>query len=159
MDYIGQGVQMSVESHDKYIINSSGNVSLLRRVWDVLLTVILWILYVYFMWDFFIYCGHLLQWWLTGKSSQSPDLKILHTLLIYAEAILCLGSALIGWAMYNLLRFRGKARRKSAPPVTSVDLAAFYGHPVNDIENWQKKRVLVMHHSENGQLISVDVRM
>jgi len=149
---------MTHSSNDDYIIHSSDETSYLRRMRDIVLTLVLWVLYFYFIWDCLTYVRHIITWWSQGPSAKlTHDIKLFHVLMNYCEVVICMGAALIGWALYNLIRFRGRTRRKSAPAVSIEDLSHLYQFTPKDIGAWQQERVLVMHHDKYGKLIGVDI--
>ena len=77
--------------------------------------------------------------------------------LIYVIVVLMIGTALIGWATYNLLRFRNNERRNRQPvSVTPEELSRFFAIDENLVLRLQVSRRIVMHHDEHGQLGEVD---
>ena len=76
----------------------------------------------------------------------------LDLLTYYALVIAGLGGALIVWAKYNHLRFRGMDRRKAAVPVTLEALAWPSGHPASELRNWQQLRIMTVHHDAHGRI-------
>lgn len=78
--------------------------------------------------------------------------------LIYVIVVLMIGTALIGWATYNLLRFRNNERRNRQPvSVTPEELSRFFAIDENLVLRLQVSRRIVMHHDECGRLGEVDV--
>ena len=72
--------------------------------------------------------------------------------LFYVVVVVLMGIALIGWASYNLLRFRHNERRNRQPePVTARELADFFDVPESCVQRWQASRRIVMHHDELGR--------
>jgi biofilm PGA synthesis protein PgaD len=74
----------------------------------------------------------------------------------YVIIIVLIGVIFIGWARYNLLRFRDKESRKN--PVI-VDLAAHAQHFKIDpqqLKQWQTAKHLVIHHDKHGDITRVD---
>ncbi len=69
----------------------------------------------------------------------------------YLLVIALIVSLLIGWALYNLLRFRNNERRTRQPdPVTAAEQAAFYGLDEATVRQLQGANRLVLHIDENG---------
>ncbi len=83
---------------------------------------------------------------------------LLDLLGVYSVVILLLSGALIGWAAYNIRRFRGKAdRRKGRPPV-SIDLhAQHFGVDAGQLQEWRKSQRLVIDHGNNSEIVNVKV--
>ena len=61
------------------------------------------------------------------------------------------------WAIYNMLRFRGRQRRKPRAVVAPEDLANMYGFSTETVNAWQNAKTLVMHHDVEGHLTDVKV--
>ncbi len=77
--------------------------------------------------------------------------------LFYLLVVFMIGSALIGWATYNLLRFRNNERRTRAPAsVTPQELSRFFAIDENLVLRLQNSRRIVMQHDEYGRLGEVD---
>jgi poly-beta-1,6-N-acetyl-D-glucosamine biosynthesis protein PgaD len=147
-----------IYNYDSYIITSGEGVSFWIRLRDIVLTIIMWGLYIYFIRDTYDFLQEFVAWGMNGFHDRStyPTLKILDTISIYAQVAGILGSVFIAWALYNLARFRGRNRRKFSPTVAVADLAAFYGHKESEIAAWQQSRTLVIHHDENGNVAKVE---
>lgn len=74
----------------------------------------------------------------------------------YALIVLMLGGALILWATYNLMRFRGKERRI---PLQDVGVKAYgrhFGVAADDLTKWRQVKMLNVHHSGEGSLQRID---
>ena len=77
--------------------------------------------------------------------------------LVYVIVVLMIGTALIGWATYNLLRFRNNERRNRQPvSVTPQELSRFFAVDENLVLRLQVSRRIVMQHDEHGRLGEVD---
>jgi biofilm PGA synthesis protein PgaD len=130
------------------------------RLRDVALTATLWFSYVYLSSDFFLFIAESF-FWMIGTGPQSPRLKlvldVLPTVGTYAIVAIANASVLILWALYNQVRFRGKERRKASPIVTVDDFARMYGVSATEVAAWQRARILIVHHDENGRLVQVDL--
>lgn len=81
----------------------------------------------------------------------------LNLLTIYALVILAMGGALILWAKYNHLRFRGMDRRKEIEPPTNDQLAILQHQTVQTIAQWQSSRVMTVHHDTHGVILTVEL--
>lgn len=122
---------------------------------------LVWILYFYLMREALAQGYALLRQapdWLfyNGPRPFLPVIaSFLDTIGTYGLVILVNSAALIGWAIYNNLRYRGKHRRLAAPLVTPADLATLYHVPVSDITSWQNARILKIQHAGDGSLTRV----
>jgi len=82
--------------------------------------------------------------------------SLLSLLMIYGLTILGIAVLLLGWASYNLLRFRNRERRRAAAPVTQAQLAQDFNVDATALAEWQGARALRVHHDLNGQIVKVD---
>ena len=101
-------------NYDHYLITESDDVSVLIRLRDIVLTVALWIIYLYFIKDSLPFVEDLLSWIGHGFDdiAQYPNLKIMSTIQAYGQVAGVMTVVYLGWAIYNMLRFRGRQRRK-----------------------------------------------
>lgn len=146
-------------SYEQYIIRDSGNISILIKLRDFVLTVALWAVYLYFIQAAFPFVVDLVHW--IGNGFDDADnydhLKILPTIEGYAKVSFIMIGVYFGWAIYNMLRFRGKDRRKPRAAVTVDDLASLYGLSPETVESWQEAKILIMHHDRVGHLTDVKI--
>jgi biofilm PGA synthesis protein PgaD len=130
------------------------------RLRDVALTSALWFGYIYLSSDFFLFLGESF-FWMIGTGPESPRLHlvldVLPTVGTYAIVAIANAAVLILWALYNQVRFRGKERRKASPIVTVDDFARMYEVSAAEVAAWQRARILIVHHDENGRLVQVDL--
>jgi biofilm PGA synthesis protein PgaD len=75
---------------------------------------------------------------------------------IYALVILSLGGALILWATYNILRFRGVENRQHALPVTAAEIAQHFGNDAALVARWQTEKRLYVTHDLEGRVARVE---
>jgi biofilm PGA synthesis protein PgaD len=75
----------------------------------------------------------------------------------YALVVLIIGSTLLGWAGYNLFRFRGKERRKSAGSSDKNDIAQQFAVQIDQLQKWHRAKRLTIHHTEEGHIERVHV--
>lgn len=80
----------------------------------------------------------------------------LDVLGVYALVIVTMAVALLAWAKYNHLRFRGVDRRKGFAAPTVADVARVHAQAEEDIRRWQQQRILTVHHREDGRILHVD---
>ena len=118
-------------------------------------TILFWALWIYLWLPILGFVG-----WLLGLKLayyQMVELNgyvgLLHLMAIYGLVVLLLGGGLLAWAYYNYFRFRGIERRNARPVVKPVDVGARYGVRADVLEQWTQSRRLVLHHSNDRQLI------
>ena len=75
----------------------------------------------------------------------------------YALVILSMGIVFLSWAGYNLARFRGKGRRKSAEGADKADIARFFSVEVDQLNKWHKAKRLIVYHNKEGEIDRVEV--
>jgi poly-beta-1,6-N-acetyl-D-glucosamine biosynthesis protein PgaD len=145
--------------YDHYLITESDDVSVLIRLRDILLTAALWIIYLYFIRDSLPFVEDLFSWIGHGFDdiAQYPNLKIMSTIQAYGQVAGVMTVVYLGWALYNMLRFRGRQRRKARAGVMPEDLANMYGFSTETVVAWQDANSLVMHHDAEGHLTDVKV--
>ena len=109
----------------------------------------------------FVFSWRAFNWLFRGAAEPQQLARVLAlfgTLGSYAGVVALNAIALLGWAIYNQYRFRGRERRKSAPQVTSADLSELYGFPAAVIESWQKASILVANLALDGRLTGMEIR-
>ncbi len=138
-------------------IESAKDLPLYIRLRDILLTALIWIIYCYFMRDFFAFCVDIVSWMYHGfhNAASYHSFRVLRNFLGYFEVMDILGLLLIFWSVYNLLRYGKKNRRRPSQPVQPEQLAAHHQLDVEDIKTWQEAKHIVMHHNEEGKLVDV----
>ncbi|HYL31546.1 MAG TPA: poly-beta-1,6-N-acetyl-D-glucosamine biosynthesis protein PgaD [Stellaceae bacterium] len=130
------------------------------RIRDGVITALVWLFYLWLISDAFVFIWHIFLWlfWASPEPKQfSHAVAVLHTLGLDAVVIGINAALLIGWALYNQVRFRGRERRKPVPAVSPKDLAEMYGFPVSAIKAWQAASIVRARLAENGRLINIDV--
>jgi biofilm PGA synthesis protein PgaD len=143
------------------IIDRSATRSAWNRSSDWVLTAIVWALYLYMIRDAVTELGYLISESLNrtfvgiARSPMMGTANVFDTLRLYGVIVLANAAVLIGWALYNQLRFRGRERRKARRLVTVDDLATLYQLPAEDISKWQTSRILKMRHNGDGILEAV----
>lgn len=147
------------QTYDRYIITESEDISVLVRLRDIILTASLWIIYFYFIRAAFPFVADLFHWAMNGFDdiAQYPDLKIVPMIQSYGQVAGVMTVLYLGWAIYNMLRFRGRQRRKPRAMVTPEDLANMYGFSTETVESWQDAASMIMHHDDQGHLTDVKV--
>ncbi len=78
--------------------------------------------------------------------------RLLEVAGMYLLVIACLALLLLGWANYNLLRFRHNERRTRHPDSVSMEAqAAFYGLEPAALGRFQQQRRMVLQIDEQGR--------
>lgn len=78
-----------------------------------------------------------------------------HVLELYAVVIVCMGGALMIWAAYNIMRFRGVDKRRGRPMVTEADIGRDLNHDHQQVSRWQRARALLVSYDEAGRVAGV----
>ncbi len=147
------------KEHSHPIISSTKNLPLIIRIRDVILTILVWVLYFYFMRDFLSFAEDLLTWTSEGftDADEYYSFRILSTLLSYFEVIILMAVLYVLWSFYNMARYGKKQRRRVQPPVNKEELAKAFHVSLTDVGAWQKAQTMVMHHDRRGRLTEVQV--
>lgn len=101
-------------------------------------------------WAFFGYRFHLHMITLDGYKG------FLELLAVYALVIIGMGGALVLWATYNHLRFRGVDRRRLTEAPSTAVIAAQIKHPQEAIQAWRDYAILTVHHDAQGGILRVE---
>lgn len=138
------------------IINVGRTRSLLARVVDLVLTIIAWILFVILLYRGVVDSG-------TGPESGPrpivPDaLSTLDTLTLYVIVALINAAILIGWALYNQMRFRGRDRRQPIGVLSDRKLAESFKVKISSLEELRASRFAVVFHDEGGEIRDIQGR-
>ena len=140
------------------IINRSSTQPAWTRALDMVLSALVWLLYLFLirqaLIDLYYLATESFAWLFAGADRPSaPTLgRLFDTLRDYAMVIVANGATLILWARYNQLRFSGQHQRGNGNPVSVHDLAALYRLPADDVASWQAARILTMQHHADGTL-------
>lgn len=127
---------------------------------DRVLSVAMWVLYLYLIREVFTDAYQLVDegyaWaFLDAPHPNLPTVvRFLYTLGLYSVVVMVNGMILIGWATYNRFRFRGPDHRRAIGTVSLAELGQFYGFPGEMIGDWQQARSLVMIHDTAGKLLA-----
>ena len=146
-------------SYDHYIISESEDVSWLAKVRDVILMIFLWVIYIYFIRESWPFVSDLARWASNGFDNYTkyPALEIIPMIQAYGQVAGVMTVLYLGWALYNMLRFRGRQRRKPRANVAPEDLATMYGFSTEAVTEWQEAPLMTMTHDEDGHLTDVKV--
>ena len=116
---------------------------------DVLLTVIGWIAFVYLFGAGILAILH--------GAAEGPEASLLPTFLptlgtlsTYALIAAINAAILICWALYNHWRFTGLDRRKPIDAVSIVRAARSFSVTVNAVSGMRAAKILTVHHNAEG---------
>jgi len=145
-------------SHSHYIIRSAKNLPVLVQIRDVVLTILVWLMYIYFMRTFFVFVGDFVDWVSNGfvNGDSYASFTIIPTIVFYIEVILVMEVVYVAWSFYNLVRFGRKTRRRDPVPVSAEEIAKRYNIDAKDVGKWQKAHIMTMHHDRKGHLVEVE---
>src|SRR5690242_19269483 len=108
----------------------------------------MWFTFFYLLRELFLFLNGIAAWLALG--AEAPDFLahwwVAQNLGAYAAIGAMNGAMLIGWALYNQIRFRGKERRKFVAPLALKELQAMYGFSIAEIATWQAARIVVIEH-------------
>lgn len=136
------------------IIENRRGVSRFQRYSQGLLTGIFWVILILLLRPLLTLGAWLVGGHLFSRAFlQAEGIELLRVPLTYVVVVVLMGITLIGWASYNLLRFRHNERRIHQPdPVKPLELAEFFGVSEMRVQHWQRSRRIIMHHDELGRL-------
>ncbi len=131
--------------------------SLRQRYAYAMLTLLFWILWFY-LWIPLVS----LVAWLFGFKLFYQHMIVLQGLqgLLdlagwYGLVIAMLGISLLGWALYNQLRFRGREKRRYQEMIKPHELAAFYRIDPKLIPRLQHAKRILISHDESGHIQAI----
>lgn len=138
------------------IINNPGGASWMQRLTQRGMTLFFWVVFGLL----FRPVLTLLAWLLGGHFfseamiHNSGYLLLLERFGFYLLVIVIISLVLIGWANYNLLRFRNNERRNRQPdPVSLAAQAAFYAVDEDLLGRLQQQKHMVLEIDEQGRPI------
>jgi len=76
---------------------------------------------------------------------------------LFCLVVLLLGGALVVWALYNIIRFRGVERRVDALPVTFAEIGRDFGQDPKNVAHWQSEQRLYVTHDQEGRIAKVEI--
>lgn len=141
------------------IIESPDLQTLRQRYAFAALTLVFWVIWFY-LW---IPVISLLAW-LLGLEFFYQHMVVLEGLrglldtgVWYALVVVAIGLAFVSWSYFNLLRFRGKDKRRRPPEVPDEEMARFFGIDQADLQHARRARRLVVRYGEDGSIAGIDV--
>lgn len=142
----------------RIIINRPELQSPLQRVTTRGITLVFWIVWIY-LWLPLI---SLVAWWVGIQLFREHMLDnngyqaLFSDMHQYALTIALIAVVLIGWARYNLLRFRDKGTRKTSKHVDLATQAQHFKLEAQQLRDWQAAKRLVIHHDGQGNITDVE---
>jgi biofilm PGA synthesis protein PgaD len=142
----------------RIVINRPELQSPLQRVTTRGITLVFWVIWIY-LWLPLI---SLVAWWVGIQLFREHMLDndgyqaLFNDMHQYALTITFIAVALIGWARYNLLRFRDKDNRKASKHVDLADQAQYLKIEAQQLCQWQTAKRLVIHHDKQGDITDVE---
>ena len=129
------------------------------RIGGAALTAAFWILYIYLwmpilsliIWGFQIGIFYREMIVLDGLTG------FVELLISYGLVIVIMGIVYLGWALMNYYRFRNVERRQNSSPTALRELALYFSVPENDLNNWQRSKVMSVSHDINGNVLALHV--
>lgn len=136
------------------IIENSKLQSKAQRSGWLIITMILWLVYVY-LWLPLI---SLAAWWF-GYTTFKYHMITLNgisgfkdLLITYALVITMLSGLLLCWAKLEHLRFKDKSRRNAILPVSNLALATYFKQAEATLTHMQTKKVVVVKYNQEGEI-------
>ena len=129
------------------------------RVFFSAVTAVFWSFYLYLM----LPLATLIAWYVGFTVVYEEMLmrrgwnSLLELLALYALVILVIGVFQVGWAVTNLLRFRGKRdRRRFSERYVDMNVDKMFLADMTDYPSWKRaKRLVVTHHSTLSKIVAV----
>lgn len=140
----------------KLVINNPTGASWIQRLTQRGLTLVFWVVFGLLFRPVLTLLAWLLggHFFAEGMIRNSGYLLLLERAGLYLLVILLISALLIGWAWYNLLRFRNNERRTRQPaPVSLAAQAAYYGVEMEQLGRLQQQRRMVLHLDDQGRPI------
>lgn len=126
-----------------------------RRVRDAIATALMWLLYAALINAAIIGVWDLVNGRVTTLEGARV-VAVVPTLREYGIVIAVNGVLLVGWAVYNWLRFRGADRRRGRNPVPPEVVARHFGADEALMARLAATRIGVLHHDEAGRIVAFE---
>jgi poly-beta-1,6-N-acetyl-D-glucosamine biosynthesis protein PgaD len=126
------------------------------RLRDAILTVVLWIGYVYLMRDVLSialsFFGVSVPWGVQFYDESLP--ATMSRLAAYSAVIIADTFVLLAWARYNQIRFGRRNRRRHSEATAPAELGSFFALTTEQVIACQGAKRTVMVHDERGHLVA-----
>ena len=141
----------------RFVIESADRLPLIIRMRDFILTLLVWIMYVFFMRAFFAFLWDVGTWVYHGFANTDgyDSFKQVSIFVTYFEIIVVLSIIFIGWSVYNIVRYGKMTRRRPGAPLSIEQIAAKAHVSPEDLEEWQRSKIVIMHHDAKGRLVDI----
>lgn len=138
------------------IINVERTRPVLARAADLVVTIIAWILFIILLYRGVLDAGTKPQ---SGPRPLVPDLlSTFDTLTLYLLIALINAMILVGWALYNQFRFRGRDRREPIGALPDRKLARGFRVKEDVLKELRSTRSVVVFHDEEGNFAGMQHR-
>lgn len=127
----------------------------LRRGLDNTLTVLGWLVWLYLFIPLITLIGWIFGYHRLDQFVLSSPRASAYTLVIYMIVIALAGATLVLWALYNLVRFRGKERRSHPHNITEDALAAEFHVETSQLWRLQRSRIAQIHCDDDGNIAEI----
>lgn len=130
---------------------------LLLRLRDIVLTVLLWTVWVYLLMAAIgtLWVPPFVQHLLPVEPPEHPWVVLRAALLCVSIAIFVCALMLLR-VLFERRKFRGEDRRRYFPRPDDAVIGAAFGVPPGDLPGWRAARRLVVHHDEDGKVTRVE---
>jgi biofilm PGA synthesis protein PgaD len=138
----------------KLIIDNPTGASWIQRLTQRSLTLVFWVIFGLLFRPVLTLLAWLAGGYFATESMvhQQGFAALLEKGGLYLLVIALISALLLGWAWYNLLRFRNNERRTRQPaPVSVAAQAALYGLEEGHLARLQQQRRLVLEIDEQGR--------
>ena len=120
-----------------------------------ILSVLGWIIWLYLFVPLITLVGWIFGYHRLDRFVLSSPRESAYTLTLYMVVIALAGATLVLWALYNLLRFRGKERRTQPHNVTEDALAAEFHIETSQLWRLQRSRIARVHCDDDGNISEI----
>jgi len=119
------------------------------------LSVLGWIIWLYLFIPLITLIGWAFGYHRLDRFVLSSPRESVYTLIIYLIVIALAGATLVLWAIYNLIRFRGKERRTQPHNVTEDALAAEFRIETSQLWRLQRSRIARVYCDDSGNITDI----
>ncbi|NOT13539.1 MAG: poly-beta-1,6-N-acetyl-D-glucosamine biosynthesis protein PgaD [Methylococcaceae bacterium] len=142
---------------NEYIINSPQLQSLHKRISDMIVWAICWLMWIYLLIPLIT-----LSSWLLGDNTLSNEMRwfggyksLLELLEIYVATLLTLAALWLFWVVYHALR-QHPVIPAATHPVTDRDLCDFYKVSNDALQQCRQAQLTTVYFDDNGQIIHLE---
>lgn len=144
--------------NDSVIIERPDKQGRLRRIVSLAATFLVWACWTYLWLPVIPWIDYVLEAGLHHQRFVVAGWRAVGVVLpTYVLIVMLIGGLIVGWALYNYIRFRKLERRKPRPRVELDELAAYSGFTLDEVTAWQHAARVVFAHDNEGRLAGVRV--